>query len=105
MPDEPTSAEAKKERRARPAISARDQLHLNRVVSSLLFSRGMETNTSFGDRALRVAAGALLLAIVFFGPTTPWGIVGIVPLVTGLTGSCPFYRAFGVSTSQRPSTH
>jgi hypothetical protein len=50
------------------------------------------------DRVLRVILGLGLLSIVFVGPQTPWGWVGLVPLVTGLVGSCPLYRLFGLRT-------
>jgi hypothetical protein len=50
------------------------------------------------DRAIRVVAGLVLLSLVWIGPQTPWGWVGLVPLVTGLVGSCPLYRLFGIST-------
>jgi len=50
------------------------------------------------DRALRVIVGLVLLALVFVGPKTPLGWIGIVPLLTGLVGFCPAYRLFGLST-------
>lgn len=50
------------------------------------------------DRALRVTLGLALLAIVFVGPQTLFGLVGLVPLVTGLVGMCPIYSLLGVST-------
>ncbi len=50
------------------------------------------------DRALRVVLGLGLLSLVFFGPQTPWGWVGLVPLVTGLVGTCPIYSFFGINT-------
>ena len=50
------------------------------------------------ERALRVVAGLVLLSLVFVGPHTLWGLLGIVPLATGLLGSCPLYTLFGVST-------
>jgi hypothetical protein len=50
------------------------------------------------DRALRVLLGLGLLAIAFVGPKTPLGYLGIVPLVTGLVGTCPLYSALGLST-------
>jgi hypothetical protein len=50
------------------------------------------------ERAARVALGLGLIAIAFVGPRTPWGYLGIVPLVTGLVGSCPLYTLFGLST-------
>lgn len=50
------------------------------------------------DRGLRIALGATLLALVFVGPQTPWGWIGVVPLLTGLFGTCPLYTVFGLST-------
>ena len=50
------------------------------------------------DRTLRVIAGAALVSLVFVGPETPWGWVGLVPLVTGLVGNCPVYSLLGIST-------
>lgn len=56
------------------------------------------TNEGPLDRGLRVALGLVLLSLVFVGPTSLWGLIGLVPLVTGVVGSCPLYRVFGVST-------
>lgn len=49
------------------------------------------------DRALRVALGLVLLALAITGRGA-WGYLGIVPLVTGLIGSCPLYSILGVNT-------
>lgn len=56
------------------------------------------SNVGTPDRALRVALGVVLLSLVFVGPQTLWGLLGIVPLATGLLGSCPVYTLMGVST-------
>ncbi len=50
------------------------------------------------DRVIRVAVGVLLVALVFVGPRTLWGLVGLVPIATGLVGFCPLYRVLGIST-------
>ena len=53
------------------------------------------------DRYLRIAVGAALLIAFFALPDLGlrWLLlIGIVPLVTGLLGSCPAYSIFGVST-------
>ena len=50
------------------------------------------------DRAIRVVAGLGLLSLTFVGPQTLIGLFGIVPLVTGVVGSCPLYRVLGIST-------
>jgi len=53
------------------------------------------------ERTLRVLVGLVLLSIVFVGPKTLWGLVGILPLVTGLVGTCPLYTLLGISTCPR----
>ena len=63
----------------------------------------MAVNEGLLDRGLRVALGLILLALVFFGPQTPWGWVGLVPLLTGLVGFCPAYRIFGLRTCKAGS--
>lgn len=50
------------------------------------------------ERVVRVLLGLGLLAIAFVGPQTPWGWLGLVPLITGLVGSCPIYTLLGAST-------
>jgi hypothetical protein len=60
------------------------------------------TNEGSLDRTLRIVVGLVLLALVFAGPQTPWGWIGLVPLVTGLVGFCPVYRLFGFNTCPRP---
>lgn len=50
------------------------------------------------ERILRVLLGIGLLALTVVGPKTLWGLIGVVPLMTGLLGSCPLYTVFGFST-------
>jgi hypothetical protein len=57
-----------------------------------------KTNVGNFDRIARIVLGLVLIALVFVGPQTPWGWVGIVPLVTGLFRTCPLYSLFGLST-------
>ncbi|MEQ8964683.1 MAG: DUF2892 domain-containing protein [Azospirillaceae bacterium] len=54
------------------------------------------------DRALRIVVGLVLIALVFVGPRTAWGWIGLVPLVTGLVGFCPAYRLLGLRTCRAP---
>jgi hypothetical protein len=60
-----------------------------------------KTNVGSLDRVLRVIVGIVLIALVFVGPKTPWGWIGIVPLVTGLLKTCPIYSLIGVSSCPR----
>ena len=50
------------------------------------------------ERMLRVLVGLVVLSLVFIGPKTPWGWLGLVPLLTGAIGSCPVYTLLGIST-------
>lgn len=60
-------------------------------------------NVGTADRIVRVVIGAVLIALVFVGPRTPWGWVGIVPLTTALVSWCPLYRLFGWRTCKGPT--
>jgi hypothetical protein len=57
-----------------------------------------KVNEGTADRAFRAMVGIGLLAIVFVGPKTPWGWLGIVPLATSLMGWCPLYTLLGINT-------
>ena len=53
------------------------------------------------DRILRIVVGIALIAGYFLYPDAAyrWAFwIGIIPLVTGLFGTCPLYRLFGFST-------
>jgi hypothetical protein len=58
----------------------------------------MKINVGGLDRMLRIAAGVLLLALTAFGTIGLWGLVGIVPLATGLFRTCPAYSLLGINT-------
>jgi len=65
----------------------------------------LPTNEHPVERGLRVALGLFVLSLLFVGPRTPWALLGLVPLATGLLGSCPLYTLIGVSTCPaRPKT-
>jgi len=60
----------------------------------------MCTNVGGMERMLRIVAG---IAILYFTLVTatipmPWGLIGIVPILTGALGWCPLYIPFGIST-------
>lgn len=58
----------------------------------------MPCNEGKLDRTLRVVVGLVLIALTQVGPHTPWGWIGVVPLLTGLFGFCPAYSLLGVNT-------
>lgn len=58
----------------------------------------MSVNEGTIDRAVRVIVGLALISLVFVGPQTAWGWIGVVPLLTGIAGWCPAYTLLGVNT-------
>ncbi len=60
------------------------------------------TNEGTIDRAVRIVLGLGLISLVFIGPQSPLGYLGLVPLATGLIGFCPLYKIFGLSTCPLP---
>ena len=62
----------------------------------------MTTNVGYIDRVVRVLAGLVLLSWALgYIPgyaASPWGWIGLVPLLTGLVGTCPLYSLLGVDT-------
>ena len=57
----------------------------------------MKANVGGIDKILRIVAGLALIAwAVMGGPVWAW--IGVVPLLTGLVGFCPFYPLIGLST-------
>lgn len=58
----------------------------------------MNINAGKVDRALRIIVGIALLSLTMIGPQSLWGLVGLIPLVTGLAGFCPVYKLLGLNT-------
>ena len=63
----------------------------------------MMANVGGLDRALRVVLGLGLLAAGWLMPAVGWwGLLGLVPLATGLLSWCPPYALLGINTCARP---
>ncbi len=58
----------------------------------------MKKNVGGLDRWFRIVLGIVLILLVFVGPQTKWGWVGLIPLLTGIFNFCPFYLPFKFST-------
>jgi hypothetical protein len=60
----------------------------------------MKANVGGIDRGVRIAVGIVLLALIFVleGDARWLGLIGLLPLATGLTRFCPAYALFGMST-------
>lgn len=63
-----------------------------------MLSRLFPRNEHGLERIVRVVLGLCLISLVFVGPESAWGWLGIVPLLTGIVGSCPLYTLFGFTT-------
>ncbi|MBE7638652.1 DUF2892 domain-containing protein [Sneathiella sp. P13V-1] len=61
----------------------------------------MSKNEGTIDRILRIIGGIILLSLTVVGPETPWGYIGLVPLLTGLVGYCPLYSILGICTLKK----
>jgi hypothetical protein len=46
----------------------------------------MRLNVGGAERVVRIVIGAILLSLTIVGPRSLWGLVGVVPLATGLWG-------------------
>jgi hypothetical protein len=57
-----------------------------------------KANAGTIDRAFRALLGIGLISIVFVGPQTPWGWLGLIPLATAAMGFCPAYSLLGINT-------
>ncbi len=57
------------------------------------------------DRALRIIVGGALVGLTVAGPwkemLSPWGYIGLVPLITGIIGFCPLYSLIGLNTDKK----
>lgn len=57
----------------------------------------MKTNIGGTDKTLRVIAGIIIIGLgAYYGSW--WGVVGLIPLITGLTRFCPLYTVLGMNT-------
>lgn len=62
----------------------------------------MKKNVGQVDRGIRIMVGiVLLLLVVVLQNDWRWlGLIGIIPLATGLLGSCPLYMLLGINTNK-----
>lgn len=58
----------------------------------------MKVNVGGLDKTLRVVVGVVLLVLTATQTIGLWGLVGVVPLLTGLFNFCPLYTLFGIKT-------
>lgn len=61
----------------------------------------MKKNVGNVERAIRIIVGLAVISLVFVGPQSNWGWLGLVPLATGLIGWCPPYSLLGINTCKK----
>jgi hypothetical protein len=67
----------------------------------------MKLNVGSVDKVIRIVLGVVLLGlIVVLDGNVRWiGLIGVVPLMTGLAGYCPLYTLLGINTCQSNTKH
>lgn len=58
----------------------------------------MKKNIHKYERVIRIVIGLSLISMAFVGPSNPWFLLGLVPLITGVIGWCPPYTLLGINT-------
>jgi len=61
----------------------------------------MKKNMSNLDRGIRIVIGVAVLSLILFlsGGIRWIGLLGLIPLVTGIFGFCPLYAIFKIKTN------
>ncbi len=71
------------------------------------FQNYFHRNVGGIDRVIRIILGIILLSLILFafiGPRSQWaylGLLGLLPLITGIFRFCPPYRLFGINTCKK----
>ena len=60
----------------------------------------MRTNEGHVDRIIRVIVGLVIIGLGVYNQSW-WGAVGLLPLLTGLSGFCALYTLLGINTCPR----
>ncbi len=60
----------------------------------------MECNVGKTDKTIRLAL-AIIIAGVGYYYKSWWGLVAIVPLLTGVISFCPLYKILGMNTCKK----
>lgn len=64
----------------------------------------MKKNIGGIDKILRIVVGLILITLAAIGTIGVWGWIGVVPLLTGLFGTCPLYSMLGMNTCPMKKT-
>lgn len=59
----------------------------------------MEFNVGDTERMARILVGLVIIGLGLMYSSW-WGIIGLIPVFTGIIGWCPAYLPFGISTKR-----
>ncbi len=61
----------------------------------------MKLNVGKVDQWIRIIVGIAVLSLIFLlqGNARWWGLLGFIPLLTGIFRFCPLYLPFGIHTN------
>lgn len=60
----------------------------------------MEKNIRPCERVARIVIGLAIASLAFWGPKSPWFLLGLVPVLFGALGWCPLYTRLGIDTNK-----
>ena len=60
----------------------------------------MEIYVGSTERLLRIIVGVVIIGLGLYFQSW-WGVVGLIPLLTGLFRFCPLYKMLGMNTCKR----
>ncbi|WP_201544537.1 DUF2892 domain-containing protein [Psychrobacter immobilis] len=60
----------------------------------------MEINVGSTERLLRIIVGVVIIGLGLYFQSW-WGVVGLIPFLTGLFRFCPLYKMLGMNTCKR----
>ncbi|MEL6318400.1 MAG: DUF2892 domain-containing protein [Pseudomonadota bacterium] len=59
----------------------------------------LEANVGRADQGVRIVIGAGMLSLLVVAPESGyWGLLGLLPLLTGIFRFCPTYGVLGIRT-------
>lgn len=60
----------------------------------------MKKNVGTLDKIIRFIIGIFILVVLGLVYHSWWGLIGIFPIISAVTGSCPAYLPFGINTNK-----
>lgn len=80
-----------------------NNIHIEYIIKKNARRVKQMKNVGKPDRIIRIILGIALLNLLFFldGNAKYWGLVGLIPLITGILGVCPIYYLFKIISKKK----